>query len=390
LSRSANLSLFMNPAETRPLIQLANSLGCEWPHLRRAAIDSDKAIDDLNNLLSQELGRNFASEDANLVIFGSLARGEWIDYVSDLDWTYLVDGQARPEHLQVSQDIKHALPKEFRKPRGNFSRRANDKEYRFGEPGPTGTFGNLTFSHSLIHQIGGQGDSNKNTTQRILLLLESAPVGMKGAHDRVVRAIIRRYLEEQPHLLSKHESRFKVPRFLLNDIVRFWRTMAVDFASKQRDRSGEGWGLRNAKLRMSRKLIFASGLLTCFSCHLDANLQSKISTPESRDINLAYLENHVWEYVQRTPLDIVALSITENKIGSDIAISLFSAYNKFLEIMSDVQKRQRLKKLRLEDSRTDSVFTEIVEISETFAESLIRMFFDSESFGPLTKEYGVF
>ena len=45
--------------------------------------------------------------------------------------------------------------------------------------------------------------------------------------------------------------------------------MAVDFASKQRDRAGEGWGLRNAKLRMSRKLIFASGLLVCFSANLD-------------------------------------------------------------------------------------------------------------------------
>ena len=66
--------------------------------------------------------------------------------------------------------------------------------------------------------------------------------------------------------------------FLLNDIVRFWRTMAVDFASKQKEIAlEEGWGLRNAKLRMSRKLIFASGLLVCFGCNLDSQLQKKIS-----------------------------------------------------------------------------------------------------------------
>ena len=388
MSQSANLSLFMSPAETRPLIQLANSLNCEWPYLRKTATDSDHAVDDLNNLLGSKLGKNFASEDANLTVFGSLARGEWIDYVSDLDWTYLVDGQARPQHLQVSLDIKEALRQEFRKPPG-VSRRRSDKEYRFGEPGPTGTFGNLTFSHQLVHQIGGQDDTNKNTTQRILLLLESAPVGMKGSHDRVVRAIIKRYLDEQQHLVSRYEPRFKVPRFLLNDIVRFWRTMAVDFASKQRDRGGEGWGLRNAKLRMSRKLIFVSGLLTCFSCSLDPNLQSKIST-ESRDINLAHLENHVWSYVQQTPLDIVALSVTKNGVSREVAVDLFSAYDKFLEIMSDREKRQRLKDLRARESRTDSVFGEVTAASDRFAGALHDIFFKNDALSPLTEKYGVF
>jgi hypothetical protein len=34
-------------------------------------------------------------------------------------------------------------------------------------PGPTGTFGNLGFSHQLVHLIGGQDDTNKNTTQQV-------------------------------------------------------------------------------------------------------------------------------------------------------------------------------------------------------------------------------
>jgi hypothetical protein len=212
---------------------------------------------------------------------------------------------------------------------------------------------------------------------------------MKGAHDRVVRAIIKRYLDEQQHLVSRNEPRFKVPRFLLNDIVRFWRTMAVDFASKQRDRGGEGWGLRNAKLRVSRKLIFASGLLTCFSCKLDPNLQSKIST-ENRDINLAHLENHVWEYVQQTPLDIVALSIEKNGITRDVAVELFSAYDRFLEIMSDPRKRERLKKLRAEQSRTDAVFIEVTVVSDQFARALHEIFFKNKALSLLTEKYGVF
>ena len=134
----------------------------------------------------------------------------------------------------------------------------------------------MAFSHDIIHQIGGQNDTNRNTTQRILLLLESAPIGRNNqAHEQIIRGVVSRYLEEDTHLLTADSRQYRIPRFLLNDIVRFWRTMAVDFASKQRDRAGEGWGLRNAKLRMSRKLIFVSGLLVCFGCNLDMNLQNK-------------------------------------------------------------------------------------------------------------------
>ena len=90
--------------------------------------------------------------------------------------------------------------------------------------------------------------------------------------------------------------------------------MAVDFASKQRDRAGKGWGLRNAKLRMSRKLIFASGLLVCFSASIDPDLQKKIST-DPNDVRFQ-LGNHIRKYVQLTPLEIL------EKVEADIRKAL--------------------------------------------------------------------
>jgi hypothetical protein len=248
----------------------------------------------------------------------------------------------------------------------------------------------MAFSHDIIHQIGGQNDTNKNTTQRILLLLESLPIGKRtDAYERVIRGVIDRYLDEDNnHLLTRDSKKFRVPRFLLNDIVRFWRTMAVDFASKQRDRAGEGWGLRNAKLRMSRKLIFASGLLVCFSANLDAELQGEIST-DHHDIKLKLLQ-HIKKQVWLTPLENLALSAERYGIPETAARELFDSYGEFLEVLNDENQRRALENLRSEHSRTDPTFQRIRKMSEAFQRALDQIFFENPSIARLTREYGVF
>jgi predicted nucleotidyltransferase len=124
--------------------------------LQKARTASLKTRGDLDNRLSAEIGK-YASEDTSLVVFGSLARGEWTSK-SDLDWTYLIDGEANSDHLKISQQIQRLF-----------------LDWGYEEPGPTGTFGNMAFSHDIIHQIGGQYDTNKNTTQRILLFARIVP-----------------------------------------------------------------------------------------------------------------------------------------------------------------------------------------------------------------------
>jgi len=339
------------------------------PAAREAA---SKTREELDELLSVAIPK-YTSEDTSLVVFGSLARGEWTSG-SDLDWTYLIDGQANSDHLLIAQKIQKLL---------------KDNKERFRPPGQTGTFGNLAFSHDIIHQIGGQNDTNRNTTQRILLLLESATIGRNNqAYERIIRGVISRYLEEDTHLLTADSKRYRVPRFLLNDIVRFWRTMAVDFASKQRDRAGEGWGLRNAKLRMSRKLIFASGLLACFGCFLDANLQKKISTGEG-DIKLN-LVNHIREQLRLTPLESLADAVRRYEIPKAAAEELFKGYAEFLRILDDKKSREALENLRAADSRTDSTFQRIRQVSKAFEHALDHIFFENPQLAPLTRKYGVF
>ena len=331
---------------------------------------------ELDKRLSSEIP-GYTSEDTSLVVFGSLARGEWTSG-SDLDWTYLIDGGANSDHLLIAQRIQKLLEEN------------EENKTNFRPPSPSGTFGNMAFSHDIIHQIGGQNDTNKNTTQRILLLLESCAIGKRtDAYECVIRGVINRYLDEDNHLLTSDSKRYRVPRFLLNDIVRFWRTMAVDFASKQRDRAGNGWGLRNAKLRMSRKLIFASGLLVSFSANLDPDLQTKISTDKKDGIKLTLVQ-HIRDYVRLTPLEIVARSMERCGVPESIAKDLFSAYAEFLRVLSDDKSRTALDNLRSSDSRTDPTFRRIREISGVFESALDHVFFENKQIAPLNRKYGVF
>lgn len=307
--------------------------------------------------------------DASFVVFGSLARDEFTAG-SDLDWTLLVDGQADPEHVAIRQSIGSEVLKLEKK-----------------EPGPTGLFGGLAFSHDLIHQIGGGSDSNRNTTQRILLLLESRAIGDGAARDRVLRGVLQRYLQEDRGY-ELHDGKLRVPRFLLNDIVRFWRTLTVDYAAKRRDRDWKGWAIRNFKLRMSRKLIFVAGLTMCLRCQLRAGAPT-LEGLEPGEFYAA-LQDYLIDFTNRSPLDIV-VEFSTSLEAPELAGRLLDAYDEFLGILMDEDKRSHLDKMDFEVSLKDSLFAETRRIGSSFRDGLIELFFKTnEELTALTQRHGVF
>lgn len=319
--------------------KLATRLRCQWPNIEAAKKVTQRRRQELLEALST--APSVDSEDRSVVAFGSIAREEASDE-SDLDWTLLVDGQADPQHLRITQEI---------------AQRFTDRGFK--EPGPTGVFGHMAFSHEIIHNIGGQSDTNRNLTQRILLLLESMPVGQKReAYDRVITAVLHRYILEDAGL-THAGAKTNLPRFLLNDIARFWRTMAVDFANKQRERGGQGWGLRNAKLRFSRKLIFASGLLLCYRCVLNP----PDVAPEEVDAYAKAIVHRLKECVRLTPLDSVAEAVLTYGVPSEVAKKLFGCYDQFLEVLSDGARRNELAELRPNDAAGSELFQHVRTIS---------------------------
>lgn len=364
-----------NKKEGNILEQLEKELSCNWQAIRNAQVQAEIAkvifCDSLDKCSTHGKVKFLPENEVSIVVFGSLARGEWTEG-SDVDWTLLIDGPADPEHRNIAHIISTSL-----------------EESGLRKPGSTGVFGNMAFSHDIIHQIGGQKDTNRNTTQRILLLLESLPLVDELVCDRVIRSVLMRYLEDDISFLSPKGKKYKIPRFLLNDIVRYWRTMAVDYAHKRYERAGKGWALRNIKLRMSRKLIFVSGLLTCFSCYLNPSSGIKEALAGTRD-SKSTLVDHLVKYVRMTPLEVLGEGLSRYA-KEDTAKQILNAYNSFLSKLADPRIRNHLEKLDISKVDSDKTFDELCGISHKFQDGLTSFFFDeNEQLAELTRKYGVF
>lgn len=356
----------MHPKNNSPIEQLEQELGANWVNLRKAR----QKTSEINHKLTDKLSL-LSTKETSIVVFGSLARKE-LTVDSDIDWTLLIDGPASSKHL----DIKNKIGIDI-------------KVLGIKQPGQEGTFGDLAFSHDIIHKIGGGNDTNKNTTQRILLLLESTAIGSDEAYNRVLAKVLSRYITEDWGLANK---KVTVPRFLLNDIMRYWRTVAVDFAYKRRERQENGWALRTIKLRMSRKLTFAAGLLICFSCATNEELRKEVKACREKENRPQIIVDHLRSLIRLSPLDILSYTILSYKGLYPSARLIIDSYDKFIELLNDPEKRIILENISSENAVRDPLFKFAREVSHDFQKGLNMLFLEDNGtkLHELTKRYGLF
>ncbi|MEZ5354947.1 MAG: nucleotidyltransferase domain-containing protein [Bryobacteraceae bacterium] len=349
------------------LDRLESRLGASWQSIRKAQRQTLTLRESLAHKFSQH-----GSPDTSLVVFGSVARQE-VTSGSDLDWILLIDGQSVPEHKDQEREIERLLV-----------------GLELTSPGSSGVFGRMVGSHGLVHNIGGEDDSNSNTTRRVLLLLESHPVGNREAYDRVRRQIVRRYLCDDRGLTHGGMD-VRIPRFLLNDLTRYWRTVTVDFVYKQRADNDRKWALRNAKLRMSRKLIFAAGLAHVFFCNLDPVAEPARAALKARQ-DVGLLTEYLSESLTMPPLETLAKICNQIDIGDAAVAKIFDNYDRFLGILDDRNKREDLARAKSHSElRESTAWREIRDISAPFHEGLVTLFFGShKDLTDLTMKYGVF
>jgi len=166
---------------------------------------------------------------------GSVARRECTSG-SDVDLFFLTDGEVSPEKAAVAQE--------------EYRRRLIDEDLVM--PAQGGVFETPLNAEELISTIGGDDDTNLYITRRMLFLLEGEWTYNKPLFQRTRSRLIERYVTED--LASK-----KLCLFLLNDVIRYWRTICVDFEHKTAE-ANKPRAIRLIKLRFSRMLLYLGGV----------------------------------------------------------------------------------------------------------------------------------
>lgn len=220
------------------------------------------------------------------------------------------------------------------------------------EPSAGGAFSKVENYKSMLANIGGDNDSNQKLTRRMLVLLEGeALFNAQGLKD-FRRDVLVRYINER---ITDHQ----LALFLLNDIIRYYRTIATDYEFKTSEIM-KPWGIRNIKLVFSRKLLYASGL---FSVAATAD--------RIRDRKISFLEDL---------FDLPVLDRMEAICGKPQMKNIMKSYNYFLEEMEKIEVRNHLKTLDRESGTKDIVFRNLKNEGHHFTRELLKLFentFDS-------------
>lgn len=133
------------------------------------------------------------------------------------------------------------------------------RDLKFKEFSKDGLYLKIYHLSDIKQELGGQKDDYNNFfTVRMLLLLEAKPLGNNELFEHSTEQIIESYYVD----FHRHKNDF-VPLFLTNDIIRFWKTMCLNYEHRKRRKSGTDKEKivahsKNLKLKFSRKL-------TCFS-----------------------------------------------------------------------------------------------------------------------------
>lgn len=270
-------------------------------------------------------------EHITLVATGSYGRSEASDE-SDLDWFLIFDKDLDP---------KETIPNEIQRIVDVISQNIACL------PGDTQTFGEdaIVKFGDMQSNIGGEHDTNASLTRRLLFLLEGTWLYGESRFRDYRKKLLEKYIKSDASI-------GQLPYFFLNDVIRYYRTMATDFEYKVAE-GGKSWGLRNIKLRFSRKLLYFGGVIVIAELN-GLNWENKLLKAEE------LFDQSILERIKHLGLEL----------ESDKTEEILSLYSGFLEKLSDPCVRTVLSECSKEDRDKNSEYIELKESGESFSKAL--------------------
>lgn len=199
---------------------------------------------------SLEKAEEICADRACVYATGSFGRGEASAY-SDIDLfiVSLWNEAKRESHLSKLKEIVLKAELIHASERLEFPPFSQD-----------GRFLQQHSERKLIEATGDPKDDFENTfTARLLLLLESQPLTARPVHSKIIDDVIAKYWSEY----SRHSECF-MPGFLANDILRYWRTLCLNYEANTSNETAE----QVSKRRLDNYKLKHSRMLTCYSALL--------------------------------------------------------------------------------------------------------------------------
>ena len=197
---------------------------------------------------AKELFETLEQKSVSIYTVGSIGRDE-IGEKSDLDLFFIAEDKISKleEHKLFAESI------------------AFNKKLEFEDFSNDGEFLRVHAINRDMMNIGNPKDDNDNFfTARMLLLLESKPLFNETLYNNCLEKLINIYFRDF------NENQQFVPLFFLNDLLRFWRTLCLNYESARIELNKPA-RKKNLNLKYSR-------MITIFGTVLYILTEEKLTT----------------------------------------------------------------------------------------------------------------
>lgn len=275
-----------------------------------------------------------------IITTGSFGRHD-ASQESDMDFFIITEKQCGYIN-DITSDIANLIKKHVKK-----------------ETGTTGTFGidNISLLTDITTNIGGNHDTNQLLTRRILFLLEGQSLFNNNQFNNYKALLISKYLDA-----TKGQY---LDKYFLNDVIRYYRTITTDFQYKIGE-SNKSWGLRNIKLKYSRKILYFSGILSIIYTYIQSENNFDIKNNVLSEILSIPVMERIFHILQ------ILNKNNQSDINQEIK-TLFSLYNYFLEKISNSENRKELENITKKERKSSPIYEDLNDKNYKFNDCLYKI-----------------